>query len=479
MPSFLRGFVYTAGPNTALIKSSGKKHVSVIIGGRMFAIPFLQRVDKLGLELRTITVHTEHGTTVNGVSVNVTSCCQVKIQGWSTTDEGGDDLPPHHARVGGDLHMDQSAIRLAAQHFIGKRDSEIEDSIQKTVAGHQRSIIGSLTVEELYRDRATFSRRVLELCHNDMRNMGLTIVSYTVAEIADDNGYIKALGVDPTENVKRAAVEGRATHQSEAAARKTVEETKAEVRMNEQKQVKIVSDQQTNIKKAEAQKEIDKHIAAQKKAFGIADAEQDKILLVRKKEAKAAEAQAELEVMKQYVEKERLLKEQSVHVEADAKLYKARVDADGVRATAAADAEKIRLLGNAEAEKQSVILEKVGIAKAEVEAEKIKRTGDATADVIRAKGAAEVEVELKRAEALRAKGMAENDVLQRRLYIWQEQYVTLSSLIYERARTIRVVHSLLTYVFYLSLAQCELWRASRQDDRYDAACGGLVGRAAV
>lgn len=392
----------------------------------MFAIPFLQRIDRLGLELRTITVHTARGTTIHGAGVNVTSCCQVKIQSWSTPpgDAEDDDIQRHQSSVGGDLQMDHSAIRLAAQHFIGKKDSEIEDSIQKTVSGHQRAIIGSLTVEELYRDRATFSRRVLELCYNDMRNMGLTIVSYTVAEITDDNGYIENLGVTPTESVKRDAVEGRATHQSQASARRAKEEAQAHVEMNQQEQLKIVSDQERKIKQARAQKEVDKYLAEQHKAFDIADADQDKILLVRKKEAKAAEAKAELEVMKQYVEKEKLVKEQQVHVEADAKLYKARVDADGVRATAHADAEKIRLMGNAEAEKQSVILQKVGIAQAQVDAEKIKRVGDATAEVIHAKGMAEVEVELRKADAHRAKGMAENDILERRLQIWQEQYVT-------------------------------------------------------
>lgn len=450
----------------------------------MFAIPFLQRMDRLGLELRTITVHTARGTTINGVGVNVTSCCQVKIQSWSTASEEPDEdpVPIHHSSVGGDLHVDESAIRLAAQHFIGKNNSEIEDSIQKTVSGHQRAIIGSLTVEELYRDRATFSKRVLELCYNDMRNMGLTIVSYTVAEITDDNGYIENLGVAPTEKVKRDAVEGRAKHQSQASALKAKEEADAHVAVNRQEQFKIVSDQERKIKQAQAQKEVDKYLAEQNKAFDIADAEQDKVLLVRKKEAKAAEAKAELQVMKQYVEKEKLVKEQQIHVEADAKLYKARVDADGVRATAHADAEKIRLLGAAEAEKQSVILQKVGVAQAEVDAEKIKRVGDATAEVIRAKGSAEVEVELKKAEALRARGMAENDILERRLQIWQDQYVVFFFIQADAPVTLSARCSVCCRCRYLTLCffllcfrlQCELRCAARQDDRHDASRSGLI-----
>ena len=388
-------FVHTAGPNTALIKSSGKRDVRVVIGGRMLASPIFQRVDRLGLELRTIAVHTTRGTTINGVGVDVTSCCQVKIQGWSATSEDSDPTP-HHSSAGGDLHMDYSAIRLAAQHFIGMKDGQIEDAIKKTVAGHQRAIIGVLTVEQLYRDRNEFSKRVLDLCYKDMRNMGLTIVSYTVAEISDELGYIEALGVRQTELVKREATEGAALHQGQALARKVQEEAAAHLEVNRQKEREVESDKLRAIRQAEAQQRIDRHVAIQQKAHAISTAEQDAVLLVQRKKAYAAEAEAELLVMRQKVEREKLLKEQMIHVEADARLYKAKIEAEGIRATAAADGDRIKVLGEAEAV--------------------------ATAEKVKQKGMAEVNVAIARAKAIRAQGVAESENLRQRLEIWQEWY---------------------------------------------------------
>ncbi|CDF39289.1 unnamed protein product [Chondrus crispus] len=340
--------VYTAGPNTALVKSSGRREVRIVIGGRILAVPIIQRVDSLSLELRTITVKTRRGTTKNGVAVDVTSCCQVKIQGWSLARDG-DDPVANSEVANGDLKIDKLAIRLAAQHFIGKRDNEIEDAIQKTIAGHQRSIIGVLTVEELYRDRAAFSRKVLDLISEDMRHMGLTVVSYTVAEITDENGYIEALGVTQTEKVKRDATEGKAEHQSHGLTRKAQEEAVAHMAVNEQQQLRIESDKKRQVAYYEAQQEIDREQARQQKAGLITHEERNAVLFVTRQKALAAEAKAELDVLQQNVHKERLTMEKEVHAKADAMLYKAKVDADGIRASAEAEAYRIREVGQAEA----------------------------------------------------------------------------------------------------------------------------------
>lgn len=341
----------------------------------MLAIPIIQRVDRLSLALRTITVHTTRGTTINGVGVDVTSCCQVKIQGWSTSNDEDTGNKRHKLDAGAGLEMDTSAIRLAAQHFIGKKDSEIEDAIQKTISGHQRAIIGVLSVEELYRDRRAFSQRVLDLIYHDMRNMGLTVVSYTVAEITDELGYIEALGVTQTELVKREATEGAAIHRSHARSRKAKEEAQAHLEVNRQMELQIESDMKKEIKVADANKEIDRKKAVQEKSHSISAAEQDSILLVEQQKAKAAEAEAELMVWKQKVQRERLEKERLVHVAADALLYRAAKEAEAVRIKADAEATRIRI------------------------------EGIASADV------------------LRAKGMAEIEVLKTRLSVWKQLYV--------------------------------------------------------
>lgn len=354
----------------------------------MISIPVVQRVDMLSLALRTITVRTHNGLTVNGVNVDVTSACQVKIQGWSTADDmtslpsydGSGSAAQHHTISGpsktrSKVAVDYPAVRLAAQHFLGRTDEEIEDAIQKTISGHQRAIIGCLTVEELYRDRAAFCRRVLELIAADMRNMGLVVVSYTVAEISDANGYIDALGVTQTETVKREAMEGAALHQAAAKSRAAREDAQAHLDVNSQTQRKITSDKERALTNARAQEAIERQVAVQRKAHDISSAEQDAVLFVTQQKARAAETQAELEVIKQQVEKERLVKQKQVNVEADALLYKAKINADAVRATASAEAERVRVLGEAQA------------------------------------------------EAIRLKGLAEVEILRERNRAWHESYV--------------------------------------------------------
>lgn len=332
-------FLYTTGPNNALIKSTGQ----ITIGGRLHALPIIHRVDSLGLELRTITVHTEHGTTVNGVAVDVIGCCQIKIEGWSSP-TGDDGAHGSHMRV------DYDAVRLAAQHFIGKSDRQIADTIHRTVEGHQRAIIGTLTVEELYNDRVAFSRSVKELCEDDLRNMGLCMVSYTMAEITDDKGYIQALGVRQTEKVKREATEGAALHQGMAKSKKGKQEAVAHLKVNRERERMTESDKLLQVKRSNAQNEIDRAVAIQKKAGRIEDEEQNAILFVEQQNAEAAWTEAELEVLALRVERARLLREIDVAIPADAELYKTKIEADIVRVRLAAEADRIRVIARAEAD---------------------------------------------------------------------------------------------------------------------------------
>merc|ERR550514_2482535 len=85
--------------------------------------------------------------------------------------------------------------------------------------GHQRQILGTLTVEELYKDRAAFSSRVRGHVYEDLQRMGFVLVSYVVQKIDDDMGYMAALGAKQTAKVKGDAAKGEAEHQSDARKR--------------------------------------------------------------------------------------------------------------------------------------------------------------------------------------------------------------------------------------------------------------------
>ena len=69
--------------------------------------------------------------------------------------------------------------------------------------GHQRAIMGQMTVEEIFQDRQAFSKKVFEVAYADLLNMGLFVVSYTLKDINDTGGYLKALGMGRTAQVKK------------------------------------------------------------------------------------------------------------------------------------------------------------------------------------------------------------------------------------------------------------------------------------
>ena len=62
------------------------------------------------------------------------------------------------------------------------------------MAGHLRGIIGTLTIEELYRDQKRFQDSVREEAHFDLDGMGFEFQSFVFREIQDDEGYLNALG---------------------------------------------------------------------------------------------------------------------------------------------------------------------------------------------------------------------------------------------------------------------------------------------
>ena len=85
-------------------------------------------------------------------------------------------------------------LYTACQLFLDKSEHQVLEIARETMEGHQRAIIGKLTVEEILRDKQKFSDAVFEVASTDLINMGISVVSYTLKDIKDSNGYLQALG---------------------------------------------------------------------------------------------------------------------------------------------------------------------------------------------------------------------------------------------------------------------------------------------
>jgi len=360
------------GPNFAMI-ISGRKHRMKLTDGRTdlsgyrirqgggaFVFPLLERVDVLSLEVMTLDITTPEVYTKPGVPIVVDGVAQVKIRG------------------------DETSIRTAAEQFLGKTVDQIKTVALQTVEGHLRAIIGTLSVEEIYRNRDQFASSVQEVAVSDMANMGLQIVSFTLKDIRDSHGYLDALGRPRTAEVKRDAIIAQAEADRDSAikaaqARQAGEIAKfeAETRIAEAQRdfqsKKAEYDAAVNLKRADADLayDIQKNKTSQqlkKEEVQIAIVEKEQQIVVQEREIQRREKELEATVKRQ----------------ADAERYRVETEATAERARAETVAK-----GEAEATRQK------GTAQADV----IKATGMSEAEIIALKGAAEAEAMRKKADS--------------------------------------------------------------------------------
>jgi flotillin len=60
-------------------------------------------------------------------------------------------------------------------NFLGKSESEVKHIALETMEGHQRAIMGTMNIEQIYQDRHEFSKQVFDVALTDMSIMGITI----------------------------------------------------------------------------------------------------------------------------------------------------------------------------------------------------------------------------------------------------------------------------------------------------------------
>ena len=363
------------GPNTVLVISGKRRNIRaadgalqsvgfrIRVGGGAFVWPVIERVDTLSLEIMTLEVRTPEVYTIQGVPIVVDGIAQIKVR--------GDDV----------------SIRTAAEQFLGKNQTEVAQIALQTVEGHLRAILGTLTVEEVYKNREAFAARVQEVAATDLVNMGLSIVSFTIRDIRDSHGYLEALGKPRIAQVKRDAVIGEA----EAARDATI---RSAVANQEGQQAKFGAD----TKIAEAQRNYNISVAEYKGAASTKQAEADLAYdlqrfktsqLVRAEEIQVEVIEMEKQTQVQEREIQRKQRELAAMVEKPA-------EADRYRIQTLAEAEQFRLRTTANGQADATRL--VGVAEADAN----KAKGLAQADIIKAQGFSQAEAMAKKADAWRA-----------------------------------------------------------------------------
>ncbi|MEU2131995.1 SPFH domain-containing protein [Streptomyces sp. NPDC018352] len=364
-----------AEPNEALV-ISGSKHKTeglgqgmgfrIVTGHGTLVLPGVQAVRKMSLDLNETELCVDC-VTHQGIPLRVRGVVIFKV---------GDDFV---------------SIANAARRFLDQQKL-MSERVHNVFAGHLRSIVGGLTVEDMIRDREKLTGQTRAACGTEMEKLGLIVDSLQIHEIEDPTGYIKNLAMPHAAAVQRDA----RIAQAEANRLATEAEQQAAARMSE-------ATRDSEILQAGYQAERDKAAASSRQAGPLADAAARQEVVVQETRVAELEAQRREQQLQADVRKP-----------ADAAAYEKRTLAEGERdariSAAEAKARETELAAVAEANRVKTA--------ALAEAEATKARGAASATATRATGEAEAAAAqargLAEAEAARAKGLAEAEAIKAR-----------------------------------------------------------------
>lgn len=389
---FARNYLKVS-PNMVAVLSGRKRRLPdgrivgyrMVKGGAALRIPLLEKVDYLDLRVMTIPLEIRRAYTLKGVPVSVKAVANVKVR------------------------SDDMSLQAAAERFLGMTHDQIQRVIFQTLEGHLRSILGTLTVEEVNSDRQSFAQKLTSEAAVDLEKMGIGVDVLTIQEISDEEGYLDALGKRRTAEVKRDATIGEAEAQRDA-------KIKSSLAMQEGERAKY---------SAEAE------IAQAQRDFSIRQAQYQAEIETQKAKATQAgplsDAQARQSVVAEEVKVDRIRTQEMISVqEQEVGRKQKELEATVIKP---AEAERQAAIVRAEAQKQASILEAEGrraalIALAEAEQEKLRKEGMGRAAAVEAEGRAEAArieaVGLAQGRAIEAQGTAEAAAILRKAEAWKQ-----------------------------------------------------------
>jgi len=297
-------------PDQAMLISGGRSRRSgapfkVVVGHGVFVAPFFRKTRFLTLSMCEAEV-SEQCVTKQGISLNVRAVIAFKV--------GNDD----------------ESIVNAGQRFLSDQD-QMSTLTGRIFAGHLRSIIGSMTVEEIVTERQKLATEVLDGSKAEMAKIGLTVDSLQIQSIDDMNsGYIDAMAAPHNAAIQRQAQIAQAqANQAAAEAQQESQRKQAEYQ------------RQTMVVQAQYKAEVDKAQAEAAQAGPLAQAQAT--MSVLSAQTDLAHRQAEL--------RQRQLVGEVVKP--------AEAEAEKVRILAEADAQRVRLQAAAAASNNRVALDRM------------------------------------------------------------------------------------------------------------------------
>jgi flotillin len=334
-------FWQVPAPDEAML-ISGSKHKDpetqfrIVTGHGCFVLPIKQKARILSLALRESEI-VEECVTTQGIRLQVRAVAAFKV---------GDDMV---------------SIANAARRFLAEQD-RMDELVGRIFAGHLRSIVGGLTVEQIIRERDRLAQEVKEGSHSEMEKLGIVVDALQIQEIDDASGYINNLA---------------APHAAAVASQARIAQAKADQEATEREQqaaaLKAQYLRDTELKQAGFAADVEQAKARSAQAGPLAQATASQEVI----EAQTALAEREAQLTEKRLESQ-------VRRPADAEAYRQRTLAEAARDTTklSTEAEAFKQRGLAEAARDTTKLN------AEAEANRRRTIAGADAEATKVAAAA-------------------------------------------------------------------------------------------
>merc|ERR1719462_467189 len=269
----------------------------------------------------------ENVETAQGVPLTVTGVAQVKIM------------------------KNPDLLHTASEQFLGKKEHEIKSTVLQTLEGHLRAILGTLTVEEVYKDRDQFASLVREVAAPDVGRMGIEILSFTIKDVYDNVDYLSSLGKTQTAAVKRDAEIGVAQANRDAGIREAeCEKSAMDIKYSTDTKIEDNS-RPFKLQKANFDKEVNSAKAEAQLAYELQAAKIQQKIRNEEIQIQVVERRKQIEIEEQEIKRKEKELMATIKLPAEAEGYKVQTIAEGNRTkmveSARADGERIRMKASA------------------------------------------------------------------------------------------------------------------------------------
>ncbi len=337
----------------------------VVTGGGRIRKPIIEEVQFLDLtEISLPQIFVRNMPNVDGVLVTVEAVANIRFKD------------------------DAQSLLAAGARFLGMKPEQISSVARETLEANLRGVVGTLTVDQLIKDREAFRQQVLREAGEDLARLGMQIDVFNPQSIMDEQGFIEALGKKRTAEVKRDAAVGEAQALSEAKMKATDAEREAEVVAQENKRLEAEAQKNTEVAVQKYQAEISREKAITEQAGPLWSANERQKVIVAEVKIEEERSRSQISVEEQNIMREQKSQEAEVVVPAKARADASIREAEGYKQSqlARADGDKYATIARADAEQHKREAEGEGLASA------TRATGIAEADVTQSKGLAEATV---------------------------------------------------------------------------------------